>query len=241
MTQPATALKEPQADDPLPEAIPYFFGGNFVSPAYYISQTIKNLTGFDVFGWASEQVAGDWEAVRKAAGAAENLSSFNSDFAAAVQTGWQNTVQQSWHGHAANSAHSYFQDLAGKVDFQTAPLKEIGRELTNIANSMMNLARVLGDLLQDLVDLAILWLASAAAEAVLASTLVGAPAAAAQAAVSAAYAVMMVERIGEMMKKVTLTYKTITGIVSLLQGLSSHTSADKLPPLPNAAYHFPGA
>ena len=68
VVRPDSTLVEPQADDPIPYLVSLIAGGNFASPAYYISGTIKALWGFDVFGWAGEKVTGDWEAVGKAAG-----------------------------------------------------------------------------------------------------------------------------------------------------------------------------
>jgi hypothetical protein len=225
----------------MPSAIPFLAGGNFISPSYYISTVVKTITGFDVFGWASEKVQGDWEAVHKAGGAVGNLGQFNTDYAESVRTDWHNQVDQSWHGNAADSAKAYFNQLAADIDFQVSSLQDIERQLTNISTGMRELGRFVGDLLQEISDLALLWLASQAAEAVLASSLVGAPAAAAQAAVSAAYVVMIVQRVGKLMTGVTDTYRTIYAGIGALNILSSQTSPDKLPPLPNADYSFPGA
>lgn len=80
MIRPEEALKTPEAPEPVPENVKFWVGGNFISPAYYISQVLEKLTGMDVFEWTSSQVAGDWEAVRRAADAAENLSRFNTAY-----------------------------------------------------------------------------------------------------------------------------------------------------------------
>ncbi|MBF6333884.1 WXG100 family type VII secretion target [Nocardia transvalensis] len=241
MTRPEETLTAPRAEDPMPGVIPFFAGGNFISPAYYISTIVKGVIGFDIFGWASEKVQGDWEAVRKAAEAAGNLSRFNSAFADSVQAGWRNTVEQSWHGEAAGSAGAYFNQLAATLDFQVRPLEEIERQLTNISTGMRELARLVGDILQDIADWGLLLGASMAAQAVLAATLVGGPAAAAQAAISATYVVMIIQRVDAAITLVTRTYKTIYGGIGALNVLSSQTMPDKLPPLPNSAYNHPGA
>lgn len=108
------------------------------------------------------------------------------------------------------------------------------------ARQLDEIGRRVGDFLQDISDLALLWLASQAAEAVLASSLVGAPAAAAQAAVSAAYLVQIVAKVGELIKLVTTAYKAIYGMIGLLNALSSQTTPENLPALPNSTYDHPG-
>ncbi len=240
MTRPEESLEEPVAEDPLPGSIPYFVGGNFISPAYYISAGIETLTGVDPFGWASQQVAGDWEAVKRAGGAAGNLGGFNAAFHDSLKADWQNSVDGSWRGNAADGARNYFDQLAGAVEWHTGPLGEIERTLNNIGNSMLNLSRLLGDLLQDMVDAIILHYAALAAGAVLASSLVGSPAAAAQYAVAAAHAVFLVVRVGQMINKVTAVFKVIVGLSATALELSS-SPIEKLPALPKASYDHPRA
>lgn len=240
MTRPEESLTEPVAEDPLPGSIPFLVGGNFISPAYYISQAIETVSGVDPFGWASQQVAGDWEAVKQAAGAAGNLTGFNTAFHQSVLSDWKNSVDQSWRGNAADGARNYFDQLAGAVKWQTSALGEIERTMNNIGNSMLNLSRVIGDLLQDIVDYALLWIAEMAAGAILSSTLVGAPGAAASYAVAAAHAVYTVVRIGELINKVTAAFKVIVGLSATAMELSSRP-IKQLPALPKTSYDHPGA
>jgi hypothetical protein len=240
VTRPDSTLKEPQADDPMPYVLPLLVGGNIVSPSYYVFGTVKALVGFDVFGWASEKVSGDWEAVHKAGVAAGNLSRYNTAFGESVRTALHNQAD-SWHGNAADSAKAYFSQLAACLDFQVSSLSDMERQLTNISTGMRELGRLVGDLLQEIIDCGLLLLASQAAEAVLATSLVGAPAAAAQAAVSAAYIVMILQRGSKVVDLITNTYQTIYAGIGALNLLSNQSSADNLPPLPNAGYTFPGA
>src|SRR6266568_4580238 len=229
MTNPQDALKEPKAEDPLPGAVSFFVGGNFISPSYYITWVLKHTIDFDPFEWVARQVAGDWEAVEKAADAATNLGVFNDDFAKSIKSDWANSAQNSWKGHAGDGANSYFQGLSGAVEWQVGPLQEIGHELSNIASSMRNLGRALADILQDLSDLALLWAATE-----ISAAYAGPAGEAFGAAVSAAYVIEMIAKRAELFEKVETVYKAITGIVAVLEGLTSHTSADKLPELPNA-------
>ncbi|MBB5916360.1 uncharacterized protein YukE [Nocardia transvalensis] len=236
MSRPDEALQDPSAEDPMPFLGPFVLGGNFASPAYYIAEIAKSLAGFDPFGWAAQHMEGDWEAVEKAGGAAGNLGRFNAAYAEALRTDWQNTVEQSWQGKAATAAETYFNQLARSVDFQVRSLEEIERKLSNTATLMRERARLVADLLQDVADEIIFLAASWAAEAILASSLVGAPAAAAQAAVSAACIARIIIKIDQVVNWVTVTFKVVYGVIGELYGLSNQTAPDKLPPLPNAAY-----
>ncbi len=224
----------------MPGWIPYFVGGNFISPAYYINAALKNLIGLDAFGWASQQVAGDWEAVKKAAGAAGNLADFNSAFHDTMTADWTNLLQESWRGNAAGQARDYFNSLAGAVEWQVSSLHEIERTLNNISNSMVNLARVLGDILQTLVDMAILWLAEIAAAQILASSIVGSPAAGAAYAVAAAHAVMIFLRFEVMVGKAATVFQAVIGLGATALQLSSGDLAE-LPQLRDKTYDHPGA
>lgn len=241
MTQPLDALTTPVAEDPLPGAVAFVAGGNFVSPAFYISQVIQWATnGFDPFGWASEQVTGDWEKVKQAGIAATNLATFNTTFRDSVKSGWQNDIESNWRGNAADSARGYFYLFGDSVDYQAGSLGEIGRTLNNIADSMMNLSRVVGDLLQDIADHALLAGIALAAGATLSSSLVGSPAAGAAYAVAAAEMALIAVRVNKMMSTVTNVYKAIVALCAAAEELSSRIS-DKLPPLPTTAYDHPGA
>ncbi|MBF6544543.1 WXG100 family type VII secretion target [Nocardia brasiliensis] len=239
MTGPAAALQIPEATDPLPGWIPFFLGGNYVSPAYYIGQAIQSITGTDVFGLASEFVAGDWAGVKQAADAAGNLAGFNAAFHDSLATEWQRLLSESWRGNAADQARGYFDHLAGGVEFQVRALREIERTLNNIGNSMLNLARLLGDLLQDIVDWTIMWLTEMAAAAVLSSTLVGAPGAAAAAAVAAAHAVMIFARFEQILTVTTGAFKTVVGLGATALELSNRPP-NELPPLGTSTYDHPG-
>ncbi len=211
-------------------------GGNFISPAYYISQVLEKITGMDVFEWASSRVVGDWGAVRRAADAAGNLSRFNAQYHDAVKGDWKNTVSESWQGNAAASAQSYFDNLAGAVKFQVRSLQEMEHHLTNIANSMADLTTALGDILQELVDLAIV----AAIEAAVASA---DPEPITKAGAIAALSLTVVRiglAINKMWSKIGIAYVAVTGMGSAALHLVSQTTPDSLPPLPQSTYDHPG-
>lgn len=239
MSRPADTLTTPTAEDPIPPGIPFLVGGNFVSPAYYLSQFIQSNGGVDPFGWVSEQFAGDWEKVKQAANAAGGLGRFNTAFGETVKTDWESMLGSSWRGNAADGAKRYHDQLAGAVEWQIAALGEIERSINNISNEMANLARVVGDLLQGIVDIAIMTIAELAAGAVLSSSLVGSPAAAAMYATAAAHIVFMVARIQKLIDTVTTVYQVVVGLSVVVMDKAGRMP-EPLPELAMSAYDHPG-
>jgi uncharacterized membrane protein YcaP (DUF421 family) len=104
---------------------------------------------------------------------------------------------------------------------------------------MVNLARVLGDLLQDMFDAVVMYLLARAAGAVLASSLATSPLAMAQFAVAAAHAAYIVLKFGEAMNAVTAAFKVVIGLGATLLTASSRMPG-KLPPLNSSTYDHPG-
>ncbi|MEU8894399.1 WXG100 family type VII secretion target [Nocardia sp. NPDC048505] len=240
MSKPSEALQQPEAEDPLASWIPYFVGGNFISPAYYINAGIKSLTDVDVFGWASQQVAGDWEAVKKAGVAAGNLADFNTAFGDTIKADWQSMLEETWRGNAADQADTFFQSLTGAVKWQVSALNEIERTLNNISNSMVNLARVLGDILQSLVDMAIMWLAQLAAASLAASSLVASGAAPAMYALAAVQALAIYTKFASAVGIVATAFQTVVGLGAAALQLSSG-DLQEFPQLGDKNYDHPGA
>lgn len=241
MTRPDSTLKEPQASDPMPFMVSYLAGGNFISPAFYVSELLKKTLNLDIFGWASQHVTGDWEGVQKAAEAAANLGRFNGAYSRSITDSWQQTAGATWNGHAAGTSEAYFKNLSATLDFQVRPLEEIHRQLTNISTGMRELGRLVGDILQDLADKAIILGITQAAAAAAAATGVGVGVAAAEEAAAAAIILQIIKLAQKLVDLVSKAYKTIYGTIGLLNSLSSQTRPENLPPLPTSSYDFPGA
>lgn len=105
---------------------------------------------------------------------------------------------------------------------------------------MVNLGRVLGDLLQGLADLIIMWLAKMAAAAIQSSAVITAPTAAATYAAAAADAVRIVAKYQQMVNAAGTTFKVVVGLGATALQLSSRP-VDELPALPSPSYDHPGA
>ncbi|MEV0337956.1 hypothetical protein AB0H49_02925 [Nocardia sp. NPDC050713] len=159
LERPQDALREPNAEDHISNDVAFWLGANFVSPAYGVKWVIQKFTGVDILEWVASQVAGDWQAVKRASIAVQNLAEFNSAFSQSIKTDWNKRLDQSWDGNAAESAKQYFDKLAWALDGQVGQLKGIAQELNNLADAMADLCRGLGDLLQEIIDLAVVALA----------------------------------------------------------------------------------
>jgi hypothetical protein len=67
MTDPTTYLAAPTAPD---ESISNGFANpldafNYISPSAWINDAIEKAFGWDVFGWCTDWLSGDWEGVWK--------------------------------------------------------------------------------------------------------------------------------------------------------------------------------
>ncbi|MGV9614416.1 hypothetical protein [Nocardia xishanensis] len=152
--RPEGKLGEPNAEDHISNDVAFWLGANFVSPAYWVKWAIQKFTGVDILEWVASEVAGDWQAVKRAAITVQNLAEFNSAFSRSIKTEWNNRLDQSWDGNAAENAKQYFEKLAWALDGQVGQLKGIAQQLNNLADAMADLCRGLGDLLQEIIDLA---------------------------------------------------------------------------------------
>ncbi|QIS05179.1 hypothetical protein F5X71_25255 [Nocardia brasiliensis] len=234
MTGPAAALRSPEAADPLPGWIPFFVAGDYIAPAYYIGQAVQSITGTDVFGLASEFVAGDWAGVEQAADAAGKLAGFDAAFHEALDTEGRHLLARTWHGSAADQARDHCHQLASTVERQCKARQEIARALHGIGNAMLDLARLLGDLLQDIVDRTIMWLVEMAAAATLSTTRDGGAR-----AVAAAHAGLIFAGFEQILTVTTGACKTVVDLGATALALSS--SRTDAPPSPGAATIASGA
>ncbi|TLG14924.1 hypothetical protein FEK35_07190 [Nocardia cyriacigeorgica] len=239
MSQPQEHLTEPQAEQPVSDEAAFLLGANFVSPSYALFGVIEKIIHVKIPDWLASQIGGDWEAVSRAANAAGNLAKFNTSYAESLTTNWQSILDDSWKGNAAASAKDYFAVLASSLNYQVGPLNTIDQELQKVANSMANLSRVLGDLVQILVDDAIIWSIEALVALGPNPDPTGASRAAALAAM-AVTAVAMAKTFLHMVGKVTAVYDSFVAIWALLEHQVRGAGPEKLPTLGEKAYNHPG-
>ncbi|MFC0006578.1 hypothetical protein [Micromonospora siamensis] len=146
---------------------------NYVSPSAWINAAIKKLTGVDVFGWMTQWIGGDWEAIWKFGDAMGNLAACMQQIGMNIQQGMLNLDGQ-WDGHAGDAAFQYFSKLASATSGQQLSLYDIRDSYHKAATGAWQLANQLGNILQALADKAIIAGLAAAAGTITAETGVGA-------------------------------------------------------------------
>jgi hypothetical protein len=146
---------------------------NYLSPAAYIDSIIKSVTGFDPFGYATETLTGEWAKLHAFGTVLGNLGACLQEIGFNIQAA---TVKADadWDGNANDAAFMYFSSLASTLSRQKAAFDECMKGYHDAARGAWQLSSQLGNVLQALVDKAILFAVAAAAGTATASTGVGA-------------------------------------------------------------------
>ncbi len=236
MSDPVAALADPAATESVSDNVAFVLGANFVSPTAAIAAIVEAVVDKNPYKWAGEQVAGDWEAVKKAASAAGNLGRFGASVGDNMRAEWTQ-VDQTWNGNAAAAAAAHFGRLATQIEATQIDFAEIERALLNIGNSMDNLGRALGDILQEITDWGLIyWANKLIAAASPDPTGISRGAALTMMAVAAA---KMYLKINSMMSIVAAAYMSISASVGVIQGLASNWP-NALPTLSTGSYDHRG-
>jgi hypothetical protein len=175
VTDPTVFLTEPgKPDDSISNGfvnpIDLF---NYVSPSAWLNAAIEKLTGFDVFGWMTDWLSGDWEKFWKFGDAMANLAQCMQQIGVNIQNGVIR-LDDSWDGNASDAAYSYFSDLAAATSAQQFAIAKTQESYHKAAQGAWQLSNQLGNLLQALADKAILAGIAAAAGTALIGTGIGA-------------------------------------------------------------------
>jgi uncharacterized protein YukE len=175
MDDPTRHLVEPQPVEPS------ISGGyvnpievlDLVSPTAWLNQAIADLTGYNVIEHIVKPFAGDWEAFSRFGNALRNFAPCMQDIGVNVQS-QLDLVDAMWDGHASDAAYNYFNDLAAKVSGVQYVLREAADNYDKTATGIWGLAQQLGNLVQSIVDQAIIITVASAVGTALVETGVGA-------------------------------------------------------------------
>lgn len=175
MDDPTAFLKEPGEPD---DSVSNGFANpldlfNYVSPSAWINSAIEGLTGFDVFGYFTDWVSGDWAAIWKFGDAMANLAECTQQLGINIQQGMLQ-LDAHWEGNANDAAFQYFSNLAAATSGQQIAIRNSQDAYHKAAQGAWQLSNQLGNILQALADKAILAGVTAAAGTALAETGVGA-------------------------------------------------------------------
>ncbi|GAA5188207.1 hypothetical protein GCM10023322_38320 [Rugosimonospora acidiphila] len=239
MDDPTALLTEPGEPD---DSVSNGFANpadlfNYVSPSAWINSAIESLTGFDVFGYFTDWVGGDWAAIWKFGDAMGNLAECMQQIGINIQQGMLQ-LDNRWDGNADDAAFGYFSTLASAASGQQIALRDSREAYHKAAQGAWHLSNQLGNILQALADKAILAGITAAAGTVLAETGIGAVAGYAAATLIVADMVKLINSASTIINAAITVIVGIAGAGMDLGYKGGNLSAINLP---NVAYVAPGA
>jgi hypothetical protein len=208
---------------------------NYLSPSAWLNAAIAEVTGFDVIGWMSESVGGDWAAMYRFGDAVGNLGSCLRQLGTNVRQAAFD-MDAHWSGNAADAALRYLFDLGGAVSGQQESLDEVKDRYQKAALGAFLLADELGNIAQAMADRAILMGISAAAGALASETGIGAAAGYGAAALIALDILNLVNRASF---KINTFGGSIMGLFGLVLDAGQQGGDLSKVPLPRAGYDHP--
>jgi hypothetical protein len=158
---------------------------DFTSPSALVNEGLKLAFDVDIIGTATNWLAGDWGAYTDCADAWTNLGEFCGDTARNIRSGCS-ALGGSWQGNAADSAITYFNSLADRLERAKGAFDSLAQHYQNVAKAVMGFAEFVKGSLVTICDIALQCAITAAAAGALSATGVGLLAGAAGAAVIAA-------------------------------------------------------
>ncbi|XVV11781.1 hypothetical protein ACQP2X_44310 [Actinoplanes sp. CA-131856] len=238
MDDPTRFLQEPaKPDDSISQGfvnpIDLF---NYVSPSAWLNAAIEKLTGFDVFGWMTDWLSGDWEKLWKFGDAMANLAQSMQQMGINIQTGMLR-LDASWDGNASDAAYKYFSDLAAATSGQQFAIAKTQDSYHKAAQGAWQLSNQLGNILQALADKAILATIAAAVGTALIETGVGAVAGYGAAAL---IVLDMLQLINDASIIINTAGTVILGLFGAVMDAAYQGGDLAAVPLPATAYTGPG-
>ncbi|BCY08816.1 hypothetical protein [Actinoplanes sp. L3-i22] len=208
---------------------------NYLSPSAYISSMIESVTGVDVFGTVTDALAGDWASFYRFGDALISMADFLQEIGVQIQSGFLD-LDRTWNGNADDSVFVYFSNLASAVSRQQDALHQASDGYHEAAKGAYQFSKQLGNVLQALVDSAILMAASAAIGTATAETGVGL-------LVGYGLAASQVLRVLELANKAAIIVSTawtaIFGSFGLIVDLASQGGDLSQVPLPANTFALP--
>jgi hypothetical protein len=149
---PSQVLDTPYPTAPIPDLVNEILGaGDWLSPSHVLLKGIELVFGFNPGEEAARWVAGDWESVATVACALQQLGEYAVRLGHVLYDGSDEMLDH-WHGNAAVSAGTYFDDLARAIDSIGPQLDGIASEYTTVAAGMQEMAGAVASILEALLD-----------------------------------------------------------------------------------------
>jgi len=208
---------------------------NYLSPSAWINAAIAEITGFDVIGWMSEAVTGDWAAMYRFGDAMGKLGLCLRQLGANITMG-SIEMDLHWDGNAGDAALRYFFDLGNAVGRQEESLDEVKERYQKAALGAFLLADELGNIAQAMADRAIIAGIAAAGGAALSETGAGAVVGY---GVAALIAVDILNLANRASTKINLFGGSIMALFGFIMDGSQQGGDLSRIPLPGASYDHP--
>ncbi len=136
MSDPSRELVTPTPSSPIPDFVDEVLSfPDLVSPSYWLLLIIEQVCGTNPVEWVTEHFSGDWERMSTASSALEHLADYHEAMAVELRHA-RETYEAGWTGEAAAAASAYFVRLEDAVNAQAGPLRDIAREVDNVAQGM---------------------------------------------------------------------------------------------------------
>ncbi|MCY1143589.1 hypothetical protein OWR29_36785 [Actinoplanes sp. Pm04-4] len=210
---------------------------NYVSPSAWINSGIEKATGIDIFGYFTDAVAGEWDAMWKFGEAMGHLADCLQELGINIQQGAID-LDAEWDGNAADAAYQYFSQFAASVSGQQLDLRDIQQNYHKAAQGAWQLSNQLGNILQAIADKFIIAGIAAAAGTITAETGVGAVVGY---GVAGLQVLQMLKLFNDASVKINTAGSVIAGIFGGGMDIGYKGGDLSSVPLPTAAYTTPGA
>lgn len=128
---------------------------NYLSPSAWLNSIIEDISGVDIFGYATEAFTGEWAKLYQFGDAMANLARFMQEVGIQIQRE-AIRMDASWDGNAADSAYNYFTALAAATSRQQDALNAAAEGYHDAARGAWQLSEQLGNLLQAIADKALI-------------------------------------------------------------------------------------
>jgi hypothetical protein len=208
---------------------------NYISPSAWVNDIIEKTTGVDIFGYASDAFTGEWVALYKFGDALTNVARAVQQIGIDIQTGAMK-ADETWNGNAGDAAYTYFSTLAAAVSGQQAALDAAARGYHEAARGAWQLSNQLGNVLQAVVDEAILMGIAAAVGTATIETGVGAVVGYGMAAYQGVQILKLVNKASQIINTAGVVIMAAFGGGMAIAGQGGDLSAV---PLPSTAYALP--
>ncbi|MFG2092888.1 hypothetical protein [Streptomyces sp. NPDC048612] len=127
---------------------------DFGSPTGIVTEALKFAGIVDVFDKPVQALGGDWEGYLKASVAWGNIANFCEDVADNIQWG-NRSLDESWHGNAAETAWRYFHEIGQKLKGAAESFRSLQQHYDQIARMVYSAAELTKGVIVMICDLAV--------------------------------------------------------------------------------------